>query len=175
DGVPPLAHGVEGRALVRIGTLHAAAAEHAVEARVEVLREIRVTRLLRGEAAQRRQHRLFAQRPLDLQRLEDGEQRALRVLAPQDELLAHAVPPTDPWRPSAQRHRLWSDGQARNGQAGSSGSGSNERTEPETGTGTGTGCARGLRLRGRRPSSRAPSAPRRTAPRARARGGAGPR
>ena len=76
-----------------VGPLQAAAPEHVAQPRIEIVRELRVPRVLGREMAQRGEHGLRAQRALDLERLEDGEESAFGVLAAQGELLAHVLLP----------------------------------------------------------------------------------
>ena len=97
---------VMGIALVRVGPLHAARDEHLAQPRIEVLRVVRVARILGRVTAQRGQHRLRAQRALDLERLEHGKESALGVFAPQRQLLGHVVVTTAPSPPRTVRHRL---------------------------------------------------------------------
>ena len=89
-----------------VGPLHAAAPEHVAQPRIEIVRELRVPRVLGREMAQRGEHGLRAQRALDLERLEDGEESAFGVLAAQRQLLGHLVVTTAPSPPRTVRHRL---------------------------------------------------------------------
>ena len=107
DGVAPGAHGVEGLALMRVGAVHAPQAHDVRQAGIEVLREIGVAGLLGREAAEGRQHGLRPQRPLDLERLQHGEERALGVLSPQRQRLAHVLPPTGVEPPTATAQAVW--------------------------------------------------------------------
>ena len=86
------------------------AAEHVAQAGIEVVRKVRVPRLLRGIAPERGQDGLGPEGALDLERLEHGKESALGVLAPQHQLLAHVLLPTvTPYPARRGTGCVWSD------------------------------------------------------------------